>query len=287
MRYRFIRDHQSQHCVRAMCRVLEVSRSGFYSWRNRGCSRRAQANVELLSRIEQIHTGSRENYGAFKTWRVLRAEGYFCGRHRVARLRRAHGIEAKRMRRFRATYAIREVEVPPAPNLLERNFSAQSPNQVWVGDATFIPTQEGWLILAVLVDLYARQIVGWSMGRTLNRHLVTDALMMAIHQRRPAAGLIHHTDQGAAYGTASYRAILKHQGMVPSMSRRANCLDNAVAESFFSNLKNELTWHCNFKNRDEARTAIFDYIELFYNRERLHQTNGFVSPVMRETSVVL
>lgn len=286
MRFRFIRDHESEHRVRTMCRVLNVSRSGFYAWRNRGCSRRAQANVDLLNRIRQIHRTSRENYGAIKTWLALRNEGVMCGRHRVARLRRANGIEAKRMRRFRTAYALRQVEVPPASNLLDRNFTAQAPNQVWVGDATFIPTQEGWLILAVLLDLYSRQIVGWSMGRTVNRKLVTDALMMAIHQRDPAPGLIHHTDQGAAYGTASYRAILRHHGMVPSMSRKAQCLDNAVAESFFSNLKNELTWHCAFKDRNEARLAIFDYIEVFYNRERIHQANGYLSPMAFERSAL-
>ena len=282
MRFRFIRDQENQHRVQTMCRVLKVSRSGFYGWRNRGCSARTQANQQLLTRIEHIHRQSRENYGAFKTWKALRSEGQSCWRHRVARLLRMHGIEAKRMRRFRSGYAARQVEVPPANNLLERNFTAHAPNQVWVGDATFIPTREGWLILAVLIDLYSRQVVGWSMGRQLNRHVVTDALMMAIKHRRPAAGLIHHTDQGAVYGTASYREIQKQHGIVPSMSRKAQCLDNAVAESYFSNLKNELTWHCNFKDRDEARAAIFDYIELFYNRERLHETIGYVSPMEYE-----
>jgi transposase InsO family protein len=282
MRFCFIRDQQGQHRVQTMCRVLKVSRSGFYDWRNRGCSARAEANQQLLTRIQHVHRQSRENYGAFKTWKRLRGEGLTCGRHRVARLRRMHGIEAKRMRRFRSGYAARQAEVPPAGNLLERNFTAHAPNQIWVGDATFIPTREGWLILAVLIDLYSRQVVGWSMGKQLNRHLVTDALMMAITHRRPAAGLIHHTDQGVVYGTASYRQIQKQHGIIPSMSRKANCLDNAVAESYFSNLKNELTWHCNFKDRDEARAAIFDYIELFYNRERLHETIGYLSPMEYE-----
>mgnify|MGYP000026378353 CR=1 FL=1 len=219
-----------------------------------------------------------------KTWEALRKAGEECGRHRVARLRQRYGIQAKRLRRFRSGYTARNSE-PAAPNLLNRNFVASAPNRVWAGDITFIATREGWLHLAVLLDLYSRRVVGWSMGATMNRTLVIDALTMAIEHRRPASGLIHHTDQGMLYATGAYRAVLTQHGRIASMSRKGDCYDNAVVESFFSNLKNELTWHCRYQNRDEARAAIFDYIEVFYNRQRLHQTLDYVSPVRYEERV--
>jgi len=281
MRYQFIHEHAARCRVSSMCRALHVPRSGFYDWCDREPSARDRANTRLLTQIREVHRLSRENYGAVKTWRALNDAGYACGRNRVARLRRAHGIEAKRMRRFRSGYANRQTE-GIAPNHLQRNFHAESADRVWVGDGTFIPTREGWLYLAVLVDLYSRKVVGWAMGTQMNRQLVIDALMMAIQQRRPAPGLVHHTDQGVVYATSAYRAVLKENAMVASMSRKGNCHDNAVAESFFGNLKNELTWHQTFETRAQARAAVFDYIELFYNRERMHQTLGYVSPVRYE-----
>jgi len=284
MRYQFIRDHAGEFRVRSMCRVLDVSRSGFYEWRDRPCSARSVANTKLLACIRRVHQRSSENYGAIKTWKALRAQGQSCGRHRVARLRQAHGIEAKRLRRFRSGNAARHTE-GIAPNLLRRRFTADTTNQVWVGDTTFVPTREGWLQLAVLMDLHSRRIVGWAMGSVLNSPLVIAALTMALESRRPKPGLLHHTDQGTLYGSAAYRAILQHYGLIASMSRKGNCHDNAVAESFFSNLKNELTWHRDFKTRDEARTAIFEYIELFYNRERIHATLDYVSPIEHERRV--
>lgn len=285
MRYGFIRDHESSYPVTTMCRALGVSRSGYYAWRARPPSARACANARLLTRIREIHARSRENYGALKTWRALLAAGEICGRHRVARLRQAHGIQAKRLRRFRSAYAPRNSEPAPA-NLLNRQFTAPAPDRVWAGDITFIPTREGWLYLAVLLDLYSRRVVGWAMSATMNRALVIDALTMAIEHRRPRHGLIHHTDQGVLYATSAYRAVLKQHGLIPSMSRKGDCYDNAVVESFFSNLKNELTWHCRFQTRDAARAAIFEYIEVFYNRQRLHQTLDYVSPVRYEERAV-
>ena len=267
-------------------RVLGVSRSGYYGWRTRPASARAEANARLLQHIRRIHAGSRENYGTVKTWRALTEAGETCGRHRVARLRQTHGIEAKRMRRFRSAYAARNNEAA-APNLLNRDFVASAPDRVWVGDVTFIATREGWLYLAVLIDLYSRRVVGWAMGNQQNRQLVSDALTMAIEHRRPAPGLIHHTDQGVLYGTSAYRAILTRHAMIPSMSRKGDCYDNAVAESFFSNLKNELTWHHDFRYRDEARAAVFAYIEVFYNRQRLHQSLDYLSPVRYEEQRVV
>jgi len=281
MRYAFMRAHQAECRVTAMCRALKVSRSGFYGWCSRQPSPRALANAHLLRCIRQIDLASRHTYGAVKTWQALRAAGESCGRHRVARLRQCHGIEANRMRRFRSRYAAANSE-PPAPNLLNRDFQASHPDRVWVGDVTFIPTREGVLYLAVLLDLHSRCVVGWAMSQKINQPLVTDALRMAIEHRQPESGLIHHTDQGVIYASRAYRSILQMHGMIPSMSRKGDCYDNAVAESFFGNLKNELTWHRTFRTRDQARSAIFDYIEVFYNRQRLHQTLNYVSPMRYE-----
>lgn len=267
--------------VRVMCAVLDVSTSGFYGWARRPVSRREHSNRRLLQRIRSIHADSAENYGAIKTWQALRNEGELCGRHRVARLRRINGIVAKRMRRFRATCAARN-SAPAAPNLLAQDFTANTANSIWVSDITYIATRKGWLLLAVVVDLFSRKIVGWSMNDRINQQLVIDALIMAIRQRNPRPGLIHHSDQGVQYTGPSYRNILKAHDMIESMSRKGNCYDNAVAESFFSNLKNELVYHCDYYNRDEARAAIFKYIEVFYNRQRLHETLGYISPAQYE-----
>jgi putative transposase len=267
--------------VRLMCAVLGVSASGFYGWSSRPVSRREQENRRLLNRIRSIHAEAAENYGTVKTWKELRNEGKSCGRHRVARLRRINGIVAKRMRRFRAAYAARNSE-PAAPNLLAQNFTADAPNRIWVSDITFISTRKGWLYLAVVVDLYSRRIIGWSMGNRINQQLVIDALTMAIRQRNPESGLIHHSDQGIQYTGTMYQTILKAHDMIASMSRKGNCYDNAVAESFFSNLKNELVFHDDYYDRDEARAAIFNYIEVFYNRKRLHETLDYISPAQYE-----
>jgi putative transposase len=267
--------------VRVMCAVLGVSASGFYGWARRPVSLWNHENRRLLTRIQSIHADSEENYGAIKTWKALRAEGETCGRHRVARIRRINGIVAKRMRRFRAAYAARN-SAPAAPNLLAQNFTADAPNRIWVGDITFIPTRKGWLYLAVQVDLFSRRIIGWSMSNRINQQLTIDALIMAIQQRNPPPGLIHHSDQGIQYSGTNYKTILKTNDMIASMSRKGNCYDNAVAESFFSNLKNELVYHCDYHDRDEARAAIFKYIEVFYNRKRLHETLDYVSPAQYE-----
>jgi putative transposase len=286
VRYQFIMNHQHEHRITAMCRVLQVSRSGYYAWQVRPASPRARENRRLLTHIQTIHVRSREAYGVVKTQRALREEGIDCGHNRIARLRQVSGIVAKRVRRFRLSYAARNSE-PAAPNLLERNFVIDQPNRVWVGDITFIPTREGWLHLAVLLDLYSRRIVGWAMGDRQNRQLAIDALTMAIEQRQPEPGLIHHTDQGTLYATASYRAIMQAHHMLPSMSKKGDCYDNAVAESFFSGIKNELTWDRDFRTRSEARSAIFEWIEVFYNRARLHETLDYVSPVRYEEQSVV
>jgi putative transposase len=283
VKYAVIRSLSADHSLTRLCTALEVSRSGYYEWRDRKPSARAVENERLLARIRAVHRAAHEDYGAVRTWRALQRAGESCGRHRVARLRRGAGIEAKRKRRFRRTVE-HHVVAPPAANLLQRDFTALTRDRVWVGDTTFIATRAGWLFLAVLIDLYSRKVVGWSMGERQNLELSLGALHMAIAQRQPKPGLIHHTDQGAIYASPVYRALQQRHGIRTSMSRKANAWDNAVAESFFSSLKNELVHHCRFANQAEARGAVFTWIEGFYNRSRIHSTLDFVSPSDYEAS---
>jgi len=281
VKYAFIREHENEFRVVRMCSVLRVSRSGYYHWVKRPESQRAREDRDLLVHIRRVHLQSRRAYGTVKTWRELQAQGITCGKHRVARLRQRNGIEAQRKRRFRLTVQNRNT-APAAPNLLRQQFVAAQPDRIWVGDMTFIRTRAGFLYLAVLLDLFARKIVGWSMHDRPNLEVTLRALDMALTQRRPAPGLVHHTDQAPLYSAYEYRDRMQDHGLVPSMSGRGNCYDNAVAESFFSNLKNELVHHCDFHTREAARAAIFDYIEVFYNRQRRHQTLGYLSPVQFE-----
>ena len=254
MKYAFMRAHQDQFKVSRMCRALEASRSGYYDWRNGKESKRSEKNRTVLVEIKKVHEENREAYGAVKTWRELKAQGIECGRHRVARLRRQAGIEARRKRRFRITTQSR-AGVIAAENKLNQRFEVGAGNRAWVGDITFVATGSGWLYLAVLLDLYSRRVVGWAMSERIDQQLVLAALNMALEQCLPRTGLIHHTDQGRQYSSSAYVEILKKHGIVQSMSRKGNCYDNAVAESFFSSLKNELIHHCSFKTREQARTA--------------------------------
>ena len=286
MKYAFIRAHHDRFKVVRMCRALEASRSGYYGWCHRKASKRSEENRTVLIQIKKVHEENREAYGAVKTWRELKARGIVCGRHRVARLRRQAGIEARRKRRFRITTQSR-AGVTAAENKLNQCFEVGAMDRAWVGDITFIATGSGWLYLAVLLDLYSRRVVGWAMSERIDQQLVLDALIMALGHCRVQAGLIHHTDQGRQYSSTAYVEMLKRHGLVQSMSRRANCYDNAVAESFFSSLKNELVNHCSFKTREEARTAVFEYIEVFYNRQRRHQSLDYVSPVDYERSTAV
>jgi transposase InsO family protein len=281
VKYAFIQEHDNEFRVVRMCSVLRVSRSGYYHWVDRPESRRAREDRELVMHIRRVHLESRRAYGSVKTWRELCSQGVACGKHRVARLRKRDGIEAQRKRRFRLTVQNRNT-APAAPNLLRQQFVAVRPDRIWVGDMTFIRTRTGFLYLAVLLDLFARKVVGWSMHDRPNLEVTLRALDMALEQRRPAPGLVHHTDQAPLYSAYEYRDRMQAHGLVPSMSGRGNCYDNAVAESFFSNLKNELVHHCDFVSREAARAAIFDYIEVFYNRQRRHQTLGYLSPTQYE-----
>lgn len=277
MKYAFIREHCKCFPVARLCRLLTVSRSGFHAWLDRPASAHTLADQKLLVDIRRVHIEHRSAYGAVKTWIALNKQGIACGKHRVARLRREAGIVPRRTQRQRITIEHHKTAAP-APDLLERRFTALQPDRVWAGDMTFIRTREGWLHLAVLLDLYSRKVVGWAMDQRPGQVLHLGALHMALAQRQPAPGLIHHTDRGPQYNTPAYRTLLQTHGLRASMNGRKVPQDNAVAESFFSNLKNELIHHREFSSRDDARAAIFDYIELFYNRKRIHQTLGYRTP---------
>ena len=283
MKYGFIRDHRQRFPVTRLCRFLAVSRSGFHAWLTRPVSAHVLADRRLLVDIRRVHLEHREAYGGVKTWHALNERGIPCGKHRVARLRREAGIEPKRQQRQRITVEHHKTAAP-APDLLVRRFSSSLPDRIWAGDMTFVRTREGWLHLAVLLDLFSRKVVGWAMDQKPGQVLHLGALSMALQQRRPAPGLIHHTDRGPLYSSSSYREMMNAHGIVPSMNGRKVPQDNAVAESFFSTLKNELIHHCDFRTRDEARAAIFSYIELFYNRKRIHQSLGYRTPEQVETA---
>ncbi len=277
MKYALITHYRSEFRLAAMCRVLGVSRSGYYAAVDRPPSMHSRTDLALREQIATVHKQQRHAPGALKTWRLLNDLGVVCGKNRVRRLRRLDGIEARRKTRFRNMVVYQKAE-PPAPDLVQRGFKVRAPNRVWVGDMTSIRTKEGVIHLAIVLDLYARLVVGWATDSTQTVTLPIAALNMAIARRKPREGLVCHTDQGTVYGATVYRQILAEHGMLPSMSRRGNCHDNAVAESFFSNLKNEITHHVIYETRQDAKDAITDYIEVYYNRQRLHQTLGYCSP---------
>lgn len=279
MKYDFMRSHADEFSLTSMCRVFSVSRSGYYGWCRREPSTRQREDLVLAAHVRRVHAASREAYGARKVWKALLAEGIACGRHRVARVRRELGIEARRRRRFKVTHYARRHK-HTAPDRVRRCFQAERPNRCWVGDVTFISTRQGWLYLAVLIDLCSRKVVGWAMSDRNDEPLVSAALRMAITHRRPPPGLIHHTDRGVLYSSGNYRRLMAAHGLLASMSRHGDCYDNACAESFFSTLKNELTHGQAFATRDAARVAIVTYIEGFYNRQRLHQALGYRIPAV-------
>jgi len=282
MRFRFIEGHREVFLVRVMCSVLHVSASGYYAWRGRPESARAQANRALVEDIRRVHTSSRRRYGSPRVHASLQAEGKRVGCNRVARLMHEHGIQAHRRRPFRKTTDSNHA-FPPAPNLLDRQFaSAVAPNQVWLADMTYIATGEGWLYLAAILDLFSRKIVGWAMSETMPQELTLAALNMAITNRNPGPGLLHHSDRGSQYAAHAYRRILDEHGMRCSMSRKGNCWDNAPMESFFGSLKTELHGDGPFETRQAARTALFRSIEGWHNRQRLHSSIGYTTPTNKE-----
>lgn len=285
MIYRFVEAHRRQYPVRVMCRVLEVSTSGYYAWRGRPESQRRQANQELTERIRAAHKRGRGTYGSPRVYREWIAQGVACSLNRVARLMRAAGLRGRRRPKFRRTTDSRH-ELPVADNQLARSFTVEALNQVWTADLTYIWTAEGWLYLAVVMDLCSRRIVGWAIGSRMRTSLVLAALEMALLRGRPPAGLLHHSDRGSQYASRAYRAKLARHGIVASMSRKGDCWDNVPTESFFSTLKGELIHDTIYLTRAAARQAVFEYIEVFYNRIRRHSALDYVSPAEFELARV-
>ena len=281
MKYRFIDRYSSSYGVERMCRVIGVSRSGYYGWKKRPESRRYKENEKLLMYIKESYRKSRGNYGSPRIFEDLREEGFRCGKNRIARIMRENGIVAKTKRKYKATTNSSH-NLPVAPNLLDQNFTASAPNKVWVSDITYIATVEGWLYLAVIIDVFSRQVVGWAMSKRQTADFVIKALNQAIGRRRPSSECIYHSDRGVQYASKNFKHVLKQYGFLQSMSRKGNCYDNAVAESFFHTLKTEHVYFYKYTTRAEARQSIFEYIEMFYNRQRRHSALGYRSPATFE-----
>lgn len=277
MIFRFVSNHQSEFPIFLMCRVLEVSRSGYYAWLKHPESKRDQDDKALSQEILEIHQESFCTYGSPRVYRELKRRGKHIGEKRIVRLMRKDGLRAKTKRKFKVTTDSRH-NFPVAPNLLNREFTPAELNKVWASDITYIWTAEGWLYLAVVMDLFSRTIVGWSMSERMTRELVINAFVMATKRRNPPSGLLHHSDRGSQYASADYQNILAKHGAICSMSRKGNCWDNAPVESFFGTLKREHVFHNRYLNRAQARQSIFVYIEQFYNRKRIHSALGYRTP---------
>jgi putative transposase len=281
VKYAFIAKHRAIWPTRTMCRVLGVSHSGFYDWFERPPSQRDQENERLLKSIRHSYQASDNTYGSPRVYRDLQEAGHACSENRMARLMKAAGLKARHRRRHKPGQG-GEVVHSIAPNLLDRQFEATGPNQKWAADFTYVWTAEGWLFVAVVLDLFSRRVVGWSMQPTMTSQLVMDALLMAVFRRGRPKSVLHHSDQGSQYTSENFQRLLDSNGIVCSMSRRGNCWDNAAMESFFSTLKTERLAKHHYKTRDDLRADVFDYIERFYNPRRRHSTLGYISPVQFE-----
>jgi putative transposase len=277
VRYQFIQREQELFSLSALCRVMEVGRGGYYAWRKREPSQRQQANLYLTEKIKRVFKESKKTYGSPRVYVDLKEQGLACSEKRVARLMRLAALSAILSKRFVATTQS-DPSLPVAQNLLDRQFHAETPNARWTADITYLWTSEGWLYLAVILDLFSRRVVGWALGTTLERTLVLSALEMALKNRRPSAGLLCHSDRGSQYASDDYQNRLQDASIICSMSRTGNCWDNAPTESFFASLKRELVYRTNFATRQEARTAVFEWIEVWYNRKRRHSSLGYLSP---------
>lgn len=284
MIYSFVEAQKANYRISRMCKALKVSKSGFYGWRGRAPSARARADAILLEKIARIHMDSRQTYGAPRIHFELRTLGVRCARKRVARLMREVGLFGcgGRRRKARTTLRSPAERTPPAPDLVKRNFTPEGTDRLWVADITYVRTWEGWLYLSFVLDTYSRRIVGWSMANNLRTGLVLDAVNMAIYTRRPEPGLIHHSDRGSQYTSVEFGSRLKEAGLLPSMGSVADAYDNSMAESFVSTIKRELIHRHSWPNRQTARTAIFEYIEGFYNTRRRHSALGHLSPLEYE-----
>ena len=283
MKYAWIEEHSDRYPVVSVCRVLRVSKSSYYDWRGRSESRRSRENRELVEKIRDILKKNKRLrvYGSPRMHEELVDLGYHCSENRVARLMRANGIRVRQIRKFRVTTDSKHNN-PVAQNVLDRKFDVGSPDRAWATDITYVWTREGWLYLAVVIDLFNRMIVGWSMGNRITQELTLSALRMALWKRKPGRGLLSHSDRGSQYTSKAYRELLDDHGIVCSMSRKGNCWDNAVAESFFHTLKTELVYHEDYGTRAEAKSDVFDWIEVFYNRKRRHSSLGYLSPARFE-----
>lgn len=274
---RFIVEHEQEFEIKVMCRVLQVSASGYYAWRKRAPNQREQDNAGWVAAIRQAHEASRQTYGYRRVHATLKAQGRVVNRKRVARLMRVHGLAGYQRRRKRPITTQSNPNTAIMPNRLGRDFTANKPNHKWLADITDITTREGFIYLASVEDVFSRKIVGWALGERLDEPLVEQALTMALTRRQPSAGLLHHSDRGSQYTSVDYRRLLDKHHITVSMSRTGNCLDNAMKESFFATLKTECANHV-FDTKTQARTAVFEYIEVFYNRQRLHSALGYCSP---------
>ena len=282
MRFRFIQQQRQRVSISRLCAVLGVSRSGYYAWQKRKPSAREQANQELIEQIQRLFSWSRSTYGYRRIHASLVDQGIVCSRNRVARLMRQLRLLGRRRRRFRVTTQSRH-NFPVAPNMLARNFWATVPNQKWLADTTYVRTGQGWLYLSIVLDLYARLVVGWAIEPYLRDTLTLKALNMAINWRKPPPGLLHHSDRGSQYASDRYRNLLAEQHTVASMSRTGNVYDNAPMESFFATLKSELIHRRHYQTHREAKSDIFEYVEVFYNRQRRHSALNYLSPVQYES----
>ena len=281
MKYQFVEQNKHEFPIVVMCDVLEVSESGFYAWRKRPACQRKREDAQLTKQIRQVFVTHRGRYGSPRIHRELKDQGRKISRKRVARLMREAALTARRKRR-RVLTTRRDTSHPVAPNVLNREFTATEPNQKWVTDITYIPTGQNWLYLAVILDVYSRAVVGWSMSACCDEALVERALEMAVARRCPQAGLLHHSDRGCQYTSHAYRQQLERLGMVVSMSRKGNCWDNAVMESFFGSLKEECVGSTVYPSHDQARCSLFEYLEVYYNRQRRHSSLEYMSPLTYE-----
>jgi putative transposase len=277
VKYAFVDAHRAEFPVWLMCEVLAVSKSGYFDWTKRERSPRESRKNELVVKIERIHQGSRKIYGSPRIYKALKAMGEKCSRSTVERLMRENDIRSKVRKKFKATTDSNHA-LPVAPNLVKRDFTAKEPNRLWCTDITYLWTDEGWLYLAAIIDVFTRKIVGWAMNERMTQGLVLEALEMAVSHQKPDRGLMHHSDQGSQYAAHEYQRRLWRYGMTCSMSRRGQCWDNALMESFFHTLKTEHVYHERFTTRQQAKSSVFEWIEVFYNRQRMHSAIGFVSP---------
>ncbi len=284
MKYSFIREHAGHWPVNMLCRMLDVKRSAYYDWRDRPAKVIPPEELTLRRHMKALFAASRDSLGSRTMMKHLREEGFEIGRDRTRRLMQALNLKVKPKRKYKVTTDSKH-KFPVAENVLNRRFNPSAPNQVWGTDITYLWTQEGWLYLAVVIDLYSRRVVGWAMDRRMKKALVIRALMMAINLRKPGPGLIHHSDRGSQYASHAYQALLKQHGMIPSMSRKGNCWDNAPVERFFSSLKREWTGDQWYRTRQAAIADVREYVAVYYNARRLHSTLGYKTPMDYEKNL--